>query len=67
MPPTMIDYAVLCQAIADWKAGRAPTSHSAPETYDAVEEYDEVQEEEAAPEETTEEHTMIYQLPVLDD
>ncbi|MBK8266109.1 MAG: hypothetical protein IPK80_32860 [Nannocystis sp.] len=55
----MIDYAVLCQAIADWKAGRAPTLHTQADT--EVEDFEEVQEE------ATEEHTMIYQLPVLED
>jgi hypothetical protein len=59
MAPLMIDYAVLCQAIADWKAGRAPTLHTQADT--EVEDFEEVQEE------ATEEHTMIYQLPVLED
>ena len=65
MLATMIDYAVLCQAIADWRAGRAPTAQVVPEAIDAVEEYDEVAEEVA--EEASEEHTMIYQLPVIDE
>ena len=64
MTAIMIDYAVLCQAIADWRAGRAPTAQVAPESIDAVEDYDEVQE---VAEEASEEHTMIYQLPVIDD
>ncbi|MCA9637839.1 MAG: hypothetical protein KC420_17550 [Myxococcales bacterium] len=67
----MIDYALLCQAIADWKAGRAPSvvpppaprqhQHSQPQHYEAddddVEEYEEVGEEVV-------EQTVIYQLPI---
>ncbi|MEZ4453617.1 MAG: hypothetical protein R3B09_29450 [Nannocystaceae bacterium] len=59
----MIDYAVLCHAIADWRAGHAPAPAQyavEPQTTDDYEEY--VEEEEAAP---SEEHTVIYNLPLI--
>lgn len=76
----MIDYDVLCQAIGDWKAGRAPTpvSHDAGPPSPPVhqtEELDELDSEfdglnlEEEPQESQEpqepqEQTMIYQLPI---
>ncbi len=73
----MIDYDVLCQAIGDWKAGRAPTpvSHDAgppsPPGHQAEElehiddidsEFDDLELQEEPQE--PQEQTMIYQLPI---
>ncbi|HFE44330.1 MAG TPA: hypothetical protein ENJ18_02390 [Nannocystis exedens] len=73
----MIDYDVLCQAIGDWKAGRAPTpvSHDAgpprPPVHQAEEledigdldnEFEDLELQEEAPE--PQDQTMIYQLPI---
>lgn len=74
----MIDYAVLCTAIENWKAGQKPSSapppaprRAAPQPVEAVQEdeaveysavYDAGELAEARPEEPVE-STVIYQLP----
>lgn len=64
MTTPMIDYAVLCQAIADWRAGHAPApAHYAADVAPAesADEYEEYVEEEPP----AEEHTVIYNLPII--
>ncbi len=73
----MIDYAVLCTAIENWKAGQKPSSAPPPARRPAPQPVEVVQEEEAVeysavydagelaearPEEPVE-STVIYQLP----
>jgi len=75
----MIDYDVLCQAIGDWKAGRAPTPivtrdagppprpPSPPaEEVDELADFDEDDQFDELQEvvEEPQEQTMIYQLPI---
>jgi hypothetical protein len=79
MPGTMIDYAILCQAIEEWKTGRPAAAAPAPrppipvrtnrpaETVEEVVEYSGMYETEAeAPSEPVE-STVIYQLPDYDN
>jgi hypothetical protein len=75
MAAIMIDYATLCRAIEDWKAGRAPGATPAyaapsrtparPAEEEAVEEYAEVDEasEPVAPQGEQQDSTVIYALP----
>ena len=63
MTSPMIDYAVLCQAIADWRAGHAPApaQYADPTPAESADEYEEYVEEETP----QEEHTVIYNLPLI--
>jgi hypothetical protein len=80
--PVMIDYAVLCRAIDDWKAGHAPRVTAPPSSpsaetvidggYEPVEEEvaeaaEDVAEEAAEPTQTPEDRTMIYHMPEIVD
>lgn len=72
----MIDYAVLCRAIEDWKSGHAPRAATsrppprpsrpaAPQPVEALEVADAVEDiqEQQAPED----RTIIYQMPEIVD
>ncbi len=69
----MIDYAVLCRAIEDWKGGQAPRASrpppprpsrpAAPQPVEALEaEGEEIQEQQSP-----EDRTIIYQMPEIVD
>lgn len=72
---TMIDYAVLCRAIEDWKGGQAPRATqgrpppprpsrpAAPQPVEALEADGEEIQEQQAPED----RTIIYQMPEIVD
>ena len=76
--PAMIDYAVLCRAIEDWKAGHAPRIPasrppprpsrpvSAPVEAEADAE-PETEVEEIAEQQAPEDRTIIYALPEIVD
>ena len=71
----MIDYAVLCRAIEDWKSGHAPRATqgrpppprpsrpAAPQPVEAIEADSEEIQEQQAPED----RTIIYQMPEIVD
>ena len=74
MAPTMIDYAILCRAIDDWKAGRQPSAvtPAAPqriatrpaEDEEAVVEYSAMYDTSvAAPEGEAPDSTVLYAMP----
>lgn len=72
--PAMIDYAVLCRAIEDWKAGHAPQipAHHPPSSpvsapsAAAETGYETMDAEGVEPE--PEDRTIIYQMPeIVDD
>jgi len=71
MPAIMIDYATLCRAIEDWKAGQQPAAITPPparvptravEDEEAVE-YSAIYELSEPAKEESGDSTVIYQLP----
>jgi len=72
MPAIMIEYATLCRAIEDWKAGQQPAAIKPPtpkrvptravEEEEAVE-YSAIYEIDAPAKEEAGDSTVIYQLP----
>lgn len=73
MPAIMIDYATLCRAIEDWKAGQKPAAIKPPtpnrvptrpvEEEEAVVEYSAMYEIGEPAKEEVGDSTVIYQLP----
>lgn len=72
----MIDYAVLCRAIEDWKGGQPPRANrpppprpsrpAAPQPVEALEAEAEA-EEEIQEQQAPEDRTIIYQMPEIVD
>ncbi len=76
MAATMIDYAILCRAIDDWKAGRQPSAvPAAPqriatrpaEEEEAVVEYSAMYDTNEPAAAVVPDSTQIYQMPEYED